>query len=171
MQHVKCRSRLIHLIRTSTELRAAKKCKHPRKLRCSGGVSAEPHSIMLECNGNKWGQRQNFPILCWDPARRLLPLPRSPADGSTSSVATHRLAPRAKEDRKLLPAPPNELVQSAIRKSRLVSEISSEKFHPRKDDNPKLLSLHRSERQSEAHAPSPHVTARSPSEKKASNSC
>ena len=124
------------LHRTSTELRATKNCKRPRKPRRSGGVSAEPHPLMPKYNGNKWGQRQDFPIICRDPARRLLPLPRSTADGSTSSIATQRLAPRAKEDRQLLPAPPNELSQSAIKKSKLVSEINSQKTRPLKDDSP-----------------------------------
>jgi hypothetical protein len=120
-------ARSAHPIRSSTELRATKNCKHPRKPRRSGGVSAEPHPLMPECNGKKWGQRQDFPIVCRNPARRLLPLPRSTADGSISSIAKQRLAPRAKEDRQLLPAPPNELSQSAIKKSRLVSEINSQK--------------------------------------------
>ncbi len=82
--------------RTITKLRATTNCQHPRKSRRSGGVSTEPHPLMPKCNGNKWGQRQDFPVLCWDPARRLLPLPRTTEDGSTSSIATHRLAPRAR---------------------------------------------------------------------------
>jgi len=120
----------LHAASPSHEHRAPrdKNCKHPRKPRRSGGVSAEPHPLMPEYNGNKWRQRQDFPILCWDPARRLLPLPRSATDGSTSYIATQRFAPRAKEDRQLLLAPPNELSQSEIRKSRFVSEIHSQKI-------------------------------------------
>jgi hypothetical protein len=83
--------------RSNAELRAPKNCRHPRRPRCSGSQSTK-HPFLRDLSWGKWGGSiRGSTSLSSDGSQ-----PEScsgcldPRDGSTSSIASHRLAPRAK---------------------------------------------------------------------------